>query len=73
MEEVDPGFCAGILVGRTGVCPLRVELTLVPQVGRAASRGVFRSGCILRTTLSSLFADGLGCVPTLLVVWPEVF
>ena len=72
MEEVDPGFCAGILL-RSGVCPLWVELALVPQVGRAASRGVFRSGCILRTTLSSLFADGLGCVLTLLVVWLEVF
>ena len=27
--------------------------------------------CVLRTTLSSPSADGWGCVPSLLVVWPE--
>ena len=27
--------------------------------------------CLFRTTLSRLSADGWGCVPTLLVVWPE--
>ena len=32
------------------------------------SRGVFRGGCVLRKTLSSLSADGWGCVSALLVV-----
>ena len=35
------------------------------------SRGMFRGGCELRMILGSLFADEQGCVPTLLVVWPE--
>ena len=48
-----------------------VELGLVPLMGRAMSRGVFRVGCGLRGTLGSLSADGWGCVPTLLFVWPE--
>ena len=35
-------------------------------------QGVCLSGsCVLRKTLSSLSADGWGCVPALLVVWPE--
>ena len=38
-----------------------MELGLVPLVGRA----------VLRKTLSSLSADGWGCVPALLAVWPE--
>ena len=38
-----------------------VELSPVPLVGRA----------FLRKTLSSLSADVWGCVPSLLVVWPE--
>ena len=29
------------------------------------------ANCVLRKTLSSLSADGWGCVPALLVVWPE--
>ena len=48
-----------------------VELGLVPLVGRAMSRDVFSGGCGLRKTLGSLSADGWGCVPALLVVWPE--
>ena len=39
-----------------------VELGLVPLVGRA----------MLIDTLSLLSAFGWSCVPTLLVVWPEV-
>ena len=49
-----------------------VELGLVLLVGRAVSRGMFRGICALRMTLGSLSANGWGCVPTLLVVWPEV-
>ena len=48
-----------------------VELGLVPLVGRAVSGGVFRGGCELSMTLGSLSADRWGCVPTLLIVWPE--
>ena len=48
-----------------------MELGLVPLVGRAVSGGVFRGGCELSMTLGSLSADRWGCVPTLLIVWPE--
>ena len=48
-----------------------VELGLIPLVGRAVSRGVLRAGSGFRMTLGNLSADGWGCVPTLLVVWPE--
>ena len=37
------------------------------------SRGVFRGGCELSTTLGRLSADGWGCVSILLVVWPVAF
>ena len=50
-----------------------VELGLVPLVGRAMSRGVFIGGCELSVALSTLSADGWGCFPILLVVWPEAF
>ena len=48
-----------------------VELGLVPLVGRAISRGVFRVGSRLRKTLGRLSADGWGYIPALLVVWPD--
>ena len=35
-----------------------VELRVVPLVGRALSRDVFRGSCELSTTLGSLSADG---------------
>ena len=38
-----------------------MELGLVPLV----------SSCGLRKTLGRMSADGWGCVPTVLVVWPE--
>lgn len=50
-----------------------VELGLVHLVGKAVSRDIIRGGCMLRTPLGSLSADGWGCVLTLLVLWPEVF
>ena len=46
-----------------------VRLDLVFLVGRATSSGVFWGVCELRMTLGSLSANGLGCVPVLLVVW----
>ena len=48
-----------------------VGLCLVLLVGRAMSRGMSRGVSGLRVTLGSLSADGWGCVPVLLVVWPE--
>ena len=50
-----------------------VELGPGPLVSRALSRDISRRGCGLRTPLGSLSADGLGCIPTLLIVWPEAF
>ena len=58
-------------MGGTGAAHWWVELGLVSLVDRAVSRGVFRGGYGLRKTLSSLSADGSGCVPALWVVWPE--
>ena len=50
-----------------------VELDLGPLVGRAMSRGMSRGDCGLRKSLGNLPVDGWGCVPGLLVVWPEAF
>ena len=46
-----------------------VELGLGHLVGGAVSRSVFRGGCVLRKSLSSLSVDGWDCVPAQLVVW----
>ena len=58
-----------------GLVPVHwwVMLGLIPLVGRAMSRGVFRGGCEFSMTLGSLSADVWVCVPILLLVWPEVF
>ena len=58
-------------MGGTGTCPLVDGAGSLPLMARAMSRGVFRGSCGLRMTLGTLSADGWGCVPTLLVVWPE--
>ena len=47
-----------------------VELSL-GTLGRAMSRGMSRGGYGLRRSLGSLSANGCGCVPTLIFVWPE--
>ena len=57
--------CAVFLVGRTGACPLVGRAGACPLVGRAVPRGVFRGGCGLRETLSSLSTDEWDCVPAL--------
>ena len=44
-------------------------MVLVFVVGRAMSGGVFWGVCELSIILGSLSANGLGCVPVLLVVW----
>ena len=50
-----------------------MRLDLVFLVGRAASGIVFWGICELSMILDSLSANGLGCVPVLLVVWYGVF
>ena len=47
-----------------------MRLDLVFLVGRTVSSGVFWGICELSNTLGSLSANGWGCVPVLLVVWP---
>ena len=49
-----------------------VGLDLVLLVGRATSGGVFWHVCELSMRLGRLSANGWGCVPVLLVVWPGV-
>ena len=48
-----------------------VGLDLVFPVGRAVFGGVFWGVCELRMVLGSLFANGWGCVPVLLI-WHRV-
>ena len=50
-----------------------VGLDLVLLVGRAVSGGVFWGVCEVSMTLGSLSANGLVCVPVLLVVWHGAF
>ena len=49
-----------------------MRLDLVFLVGRSTSGGVFWGVCDLIIILGSLSANGLGCVPVLLVVWHRV-
>ena len=49
-----------------------MRLDLVFLVGRTASGGVFWGVCDLIIILGSLYANGWGFVPALLVVWPGV-
>ena len=64
MGEAGVDANAGFLESRVDACPLVVK--------RAKSRHAPRGGCGLRKTIGSLSADGWGCVPTQLVVWPEM-
>ena len=47
-----------------------VELGLCPLVGRAVSRDMSRGGFGLKS-LGILSYNGWGCIPTLLVFWPD--
>ena len=56
----------------TSACVLVDRLDLVYLVGRTTSGGVFWGVCDLIMILGSLFANGWGGVPVLLVVWHMV-
>ena len=49
-----------------------MRLDVVLLVGRSTSGGVFWGVCDLIMILGSLFANGWGYVPVLLVVWHRV-
>lgn len=68
MGEVDTWTCGQFLMGETGVCPLRVELSLNPLVDRTLSLSVIRGGCEPRRALGSLFSDVCTCVPNMFIV-----
>ena len=72
MGKVGSVACVGFLVVGTGACVLVVGLDLGFLVGRAASGGVFCGICELSMILGRLSANGLCCVPVLLVVWHGV-
>ena len=55
----------------TGACVILHGAGSCLSGGRAASDGVFWVVCELSMILSSLSANGWGCVPVLLVVWHE--
>ena len=69
--EVGQGACVGFLVGGTGAYVLVGRAGSSPSGGQCHIRGCVLGVCELSTTLGSLSADGWGCVPVLLVVWPE--
>ena len=50
-----------------------MRLDLVFLVGRTTSDGVFWDICELSMILGSHSANGLGCIPLLLIVWHRVF
>ena len=72
MGKVGSVGCVGFLVEGTGACVLVVEGGSCFLVGRTAFGGVFLGVCDLIMILGSLFANGWGCVPLLLVVWRRV-
>ena len=64
--------CVGFLVEGTTACVLVDEAGSVFLVGRFTSGGVFWGVCDFIMILVSLSANGLCCVPVLLVVWHRV-
>ena len=72
MAKVGSVGCVGFLV--EGIVPVFwwMRLDLVFLVGRSTSGGVFWGVCGLIMILGSLSANGLDCVPVLLVVWHRV-
>ena len=47
-----------------------MELIPIPLVGGALSLSEIRGGCVTGGSSGSLFTDGWGCDPTLIVIWP---
>ena len=63
--EIGSEASTRLLVGGTGTCPLVGGAGFCALGGQSRAMG-------LRTTLASLSVDEWGCVPILLVVWPEI-
>ena len=78
--KADLGTCAGFSMrdcllfsgGWSWVLSF-VGQSLHLDAGRDMSRGVFWGNCEWSMILSSLSSDDWGCVPLLLVLWPEAF
>ena len=62
-DEVDPGACAGFLMGGTVPAHWQVELGLIPLVGRDMSRGMVKGGSVPRMTLDSLLLIDMAVFP----------
>lgn len=71
MDKATLGACAGFLVEGTTACSLVSRAGSCLSGGQNMSRGVFIGSCWLRMALDRLSANRWGCLPTLLVVWPE--
>ena len=72
MAKVCSVGCLGFSVEGASACVLVDEAGSCLFVGRTASSGVFWGVCDVIIILSSLSADGWGCVPVLLIVWHRV-
>ena len=72
MANIGSMDCVGFLVEGTTACVLVDEAGSVFLVGRFTSGGVFWGVCDFIMILVSLSANGLCCVPVLLVVWHRV-
>ena len=81
-DKADPEPCACFLLRETvfsslvdgaGWVLFFAGQSLYLDIGREMSRGMFWGSCELIMALSSLSSDEWGCVPLLLVVWPEDF
>ena len=70
LGEVGPGACTRLLMGGIGACLLVGGAVSCLSGGQGLSRSVLRE-LWSQDILSSLSADGWGCVFTILVVWPE--
>ena len=66
--EVDPGACAGLLLGETAACPPVSGSRSCLSVGRAVSRMCSEANVGSGRPLGSLSVPELGCAPALVVV-----
>ena len=70
MGDVGSVACVGFLVDGSGACALLGGAGSFPSGGQGHISGVFLGVCELIMTEGSLLANGWGCVPLLVVVWP---